>query len=32
MEDLALFLESQGIKITKKRIKGFKMIVEGERP
>jgi len=32
MEELVLFLESQGIKVTKKRIEGFKMIVEGERP
>ena len=32
MEELASFLESQGIKVTKKRIEGFKMIVEGERP
>jgi predicted SAM-dependent methyltransferase len=32
MEDLISFLESQGIKVTKKRIQGFKMIVEGERP
>ena len=32
MESLASFLESQGIKVTKKRIEGFKMIVEGERP
>ena len=32
MVSLAAFLESQGIKVTKKRIEGFKMIVEGERP
>ncbi len=32
MEDLKTFLESQGIRVTKQRIKGFKMIVEGERP
>ena len=32
LEDLQEFLQSQGIKITKKRIQGFKMIIEGERP
>ena len=32
MEDLKDFLESQGIRITKKRIQGFNMIIEGERP
>ena len=32
LEDLQEFLQSQGIKIIKKRIQGFKMIIEGERP
>jgi len=32
MEDLQEFLESQGVRIIKKRIQGFKMIIEGERP
>jgi Fe2+ or Zn2+ uptake regulation protein len=32
MEDLVSFLESQGIKVTKKRLQGVNMLVEGERP
>ena len=32
MENLQEFLQSEGIKIIKKRIQGFKMIIEGERP
>ena len=32
IEDLLQKLESYGIKILKKRIDGFNLVIEGERP